>query len=55
MKLSKETDKMYSLFKQIYESRKNDKCGFYLASISDPKNLADIIINNSSDAIKKFA
>ena len=55
VKLSKETDKMYSLFKQIYESRKNDKCGFYLASISDPKNLADIIINNSSDAIKKFA
>ena len=55
VKLSEETNIMYSIFANIYKNKKNDKCGFYLVSLFDPKNLADLIIRSSSNAIKQFA
>ena len=55
VKLSEETNIMYSIFENIYKNKKNDKCGFYLVSLFDPKNLADLIIRSSSNAIKQFA
>lgn len=53
--LSKNTDIMYNIFEKIYLKKKNDKCQFFLASIEDPKKLADVIIKNSSIAVKEFA
>ena len=53
--LNKNTDIMYSIFEKIYLNKKNDKCQFFLASIEDPKKLADVIIKNSSIAVKEFA
>ena len=53
--LSKNTDIMYNIFEKIYLMKKNDKCQFFLASIEDPKKLADVIIKNSSIAVKEFA
>ena len=55
VKLSEETNIMFSIFEKIYKTKKNEKCGFYLTSLVDPKNLADIIIKNSSNAIRQFA
>ena len=55
VELSKTTNKMYSIFQDIYKKRNNNKCAFYLATLKDPKKLADIIIKNSSDVIKEFA
>ena len=55
VKLSEETNIMFSIFEKIYKTKKNEKCGFYLTSLVDPKNLADIIIKNSSDAVRQFA
>ena len=53
--LSKNTDIMYNIFEKIYLKKKNDKCQFFLASIEDPKKLADVKIKNSSIAVKEFA
>ena len=55
VRLKKDTDIMYNIFENIYKKKKNDKCQFFLASIEDPKKLADIIIQNSSIAVKEFA
>ena len=53
--LSKNTDIMYNIFEKIYLKKKNDKCQFFLASIEDPKKLADVIIKNSSIAVKEYS
>ena len=55
VKLSETTNIMYSLFESIYKQSNNDKCRFYLASLVDPKQLANLIIQNSSDVIRQFA
>lgn len=55
VRLKKDTDIMYNIFENIYKNKKNNKCQFFLASIEDPKKLADIIIQNSSIAVKEFA
>ena len=55
VKLSETTNLMYSIFESIYKRSNNDKCKFYLASLKDPKQLANLIIQNSSDVIRQFA
>ena len=55
VKLSETTNIMYSLFESIYKQSNNNKCRFYLASLVDPKQLANLIIQNSSDVIRQFA
>ena len=55
VKLSETTNIMYSIFQNVYEKSKNDKCAFYLASLVNPKQLANLIIENSSDVIMQFS
>ena len=55
IKLKDDTNIMYSIFREIYENKKNDKCQFFEIPLNNPKELSDYIQNISSGLIKEFA